>query len=333
MIYLLVQRAGGGGMKQKCEFLSALLTLDCDCSCKHCYIDSQPRGQEPTLELSQWKQIISHFRRQGGREVNFHGGEPLLYPGLHQLIDHAHAVGLKTSIATNCLYISRETVETFLRCRTHVSVSLDGPQENYYRFRGVDALDQVVATVDFMLEAGVVVHPVFIVHSDNVYDLSWISDFVSARNIEAVTLSPLQPMGRAQGLADLLLSNPQLMLLLDKLEQLNQIYQGKVRFLTQSLFSPRDLYKYAASERRLKEYADDYWFVLNDGTVVADLDVPDCRRFALGNIMQGFKWNAGAYAEYKQLLDAAYQRGLESLIKGEVVNWYAVVQQVAAEQK
>lgn len=128
--------------------LSAIITLSCDGKCRHCYIDSQPRGETPELSLETWKNVLDDFRSMGGEEFCTHGGEPLLYDGVGELIQHAHSIGLRTGIITNAIHLDDEFSQVLSACSTYALVSLDGPEENYTYIRQVDKLDIVISNVD-----------------------------------------------------------------------------------------------------------------------------------------------------------------------------------------
>ena len=105
--------------------LSAIITLSCDGKCRHCYIDSQPRGETPELSLETWKNVLDDFRSMGGEEFCTHGGEPLLYDGVGELIQHAHSIGLRTGIITNAIHLDDEFSQVLSACSTYALVSLD----------------------------------------------------------------------------------------------------------------------------------------------------------------------------------------------------------------
>ncbi|MCK4259981.1 MAG: radical SAM protein [Halanaerobiales bacterium] len=87
------------------EKMGVLVTLSCDCKCKHCYIDSQPVGSTTELALNVWKEILDNYKKRGGKELSLHGGEPLLYKDIDALLLYAHKIGLQTSLITNTLYL------------------------------------------------------------------------------------------------------------------------------------------------------------------------------------------------------------------------------------
>ncbi len=305
--------------------LSAIITLNCDGKCRHCYIDSQPRGETPELSLETWENVLDDFRGMGGQEFCAHGGEPLLYDGVGELIQHAHSIGLRTGIITNAIHLDDEFSQVLSACSTYALVSLDGPEDNYMNIRQVDKLDIVISNVDRLLAMGIKVHPIHMVHKQNVRDLSWIVDFCLSRNIPVVTLSPIIPIGRAEYLEELLLSPDELSVFIELFHELNRSYRGQVKFVTQSLYRPEDESKYLADEEKLKSYDEEYYFALNDGKLTADFDLPNPRDFILGDVLHLGSLDQQACIRYRRMLDSAFLRGLRELRAGKAINWYEVV--------
>jgi len=311
--------------------LSAIITLSCDGKCRHCYINSQPTGEAPELSPGIWQGVLENFHSMGGEEFCVHGGEPLLYDGIGELIKYAHDIGLRTSMITNGIHLNYELNEILSACSTYVLVSLDGPAENYEYIRQVDKLDIVINNMDRLLKMGVQVHPIHMVHKLNVRDLKWIVDFCLSRSIPVVTLSPIVPLGRAEYLGELLLSPDELSIFIGSLNELNQSHHGRVKFVTQSIYRPEDESMYLADEEKLKSYDEDYYFALNDGKLTADFDLPDPRDFILGDAFHLGELDKQAYMRYRSMLDGAFLRGLTELRAGRAINWYEVVRSEAPE--
>ncbi len=314
------------------EFLNIAITLECDCKCKHCYIDSFEGIYDKDLGLQTWKEIFDLFVNYGGREVCFHGGEPLLYENIGEIVYYAWRRGLKTSIISNLINLDRSLIEIFKKTQTYILTSLNGPRENYFQFRGLDKLDLIIENIDLLRKNDLSVHPIHIVHGKNYSDLSWIADFCNSREIKVATLSPLQPIGRAAEIKDYWLSPEELGEFIDTFAQLNR-ENKKVKFVTQSIFKPGDLESFTAQEKFLKTYNNCYLNILNDGSILPDFDLPEMRNFSLGNITGSpLKLNQKNEKAYRETLDKAFKWGKTKLRRGVPINWTEEVQ-IAANQK
>ncbi|MGK5630365.1 radical SAM protein [Streptomyces sp. URMC 123] len=65
------------------------------------------------MTVADWKRTIDQFAAMGGRDVQFIGGEPALYPHLPELIAHAHAAKLGIEVFSNMTVIREPLWETF----------------------------------------------------------------------------------------------------------------------------------------------------------------------------------------------------------------------------
>ncbi|WP_211246588.1 radical SAM/SPASM domain-containing protein [Amycolatopsis taiwanensis] len=87
-------------------FLSLEITGKCQLECVHCCTDSGPSGTHGTMTTEDWKTVIDQAADLGVRTVQFIGGEPTLYPGLAELIDHAVARALGVEVFSNLVHVS-----------------------------------------------------------------------------------------------------------------------------------------------------------------------------------------------------------------------------------
>jgi radical S-adenosyl methionine domain-containing protein 2 len=91
----------------------------CNLACSYCYgtFPARPRA----LGARGWCRILDVLAEARVRRVSFSGGEPTLHPGLLEMLDHAGARGLQTSIITNGIALS----DGMLRQLDMVGMTLD----------------------------------------------------------------------------------------------------------------------------------------------------------------------------------------------------------------
>ncbi len=313
------------------KLMNIVITMNCDSKCKHCYIKSVDDSSSKDLSVSKWKETFLKFKESGGQEICIHGGEPLMYKGISDLLLYANEIGLSTSIITNTYHLDDSIITALVKSKTYVLVSLDGPKENYTMFRGADKLDIVIKNIDKMLEAGITIHPISVIHNKNIDQLSWTIDFVLQRNIKTVTLSPLQPIGRASEQTEFHISPENINRLMKTIDELNNKYNGKVRFVTQALYNTQSLDDYLHSKEFLLNCNDDIANVTNDGRVVMNLDLPNRDDFEVGTILDIDRVDIKAISNYKNLINEAYFRGLNELKKGNAINFFEIMQRQAFE--
>jgi len=311
------------------KMMNIVITLNCDSKCKHCYIKSVDDKSSKDLSVDVWKKVLLKFKQSGGQEICIHGGEPLMYEGISEILLFANSIGLNTSIITNALHLKRDIITVLAQTNTYTLVSLDGPRDNYMMFRGEDKLDLVTENIDKMLDENITIHPIAVIHNKNIDQLSWLIDFVSRRKIKTVTLSPIQPIGRASEAIEYHITHDNINNLIGVIKRLNHEYKGQIRFVTQALYTPENIDKYLANEESLASYNDHIINILNDGRVLLDLDVPNRDDFAIGTILDMDKLNNRVLDDYKKLVKKAYFEGLNELRNEKAINFFEVLQRQA----
>ena len=85
----------------------------CPLRCQHCDLPDLPTEHLPG-EL--WSQRLEELAQEVGRAflVGISGGEPLVYPGILDILEACASAGLLTSLATSTLPLTRERVERLL---------------------------------------------------------------------------------------------------------------------------------------------------------------------------------------------------------------------------
>lgn len=77
------------------------------------------------LHKEEMLQLISELKDQNISNLYVSGGEPLLYDGIDEVLEHAHSLGMQITLATNGLEIMKH-ISTIVKCVETVSISLDG---------------------------------------------------------------------------------------------------------------------------------------------------------------------------------------------------------------
>lgn len=110
----------------------------CNLRCIHCYAQATVKESEDTLSTDEAKAMIDSCAAFGCPVMLFSGGEPLLREDLFDLIQHATAKGMRTTVSTNGTLITRELARELAAFNMgYVGVSLDGMEATHDRFRRV----------------------------------------------------------------------------------------------------------------------------------------------------------------------------------------------------
>ena len=124
--------------------VSFTITNACNLRCRMCgqwsergYMRERPAAARPPMALADWKRLVDELAEHGVTGVLLRGGEPFLFPGIVELIDHIASQGLFTSIDTNGTMLGQCAEDLVRIGRVHVTVSVDGPEAIHDEVRGV----------------------------------------------------------------------------------------------------------------------------------------------------------------------------------------------------
>jgi MoaA/NifB/PqqE/SkfB family radical SAM enzyme len=92
---------------------------------------------QPAMPLSDWKRVVDEAAANGVSWVLVRGGEPFLFPGIVELLEHLHEKGISTSVDTNGMLLKRFTADLVRLGDISFTVSVDGPEEVHDAVRGV----------------------------------------------------------------------------------------------------------------------------------------------------------------------------------------------------
>jgi SynChlorMet cassette radical SAM/SPASM protein ScmF len=118
------------------------LTEGCNLRCRHCWIvpKYQTDGHaNPSLDLDLFRSIIQQANPLGLTGVKLTGGEPLLHPNIHEILQFIRTQPIRLIVETNGILCSSEIASKMIACEDpFVSVSLDGVDaETHEWVRGV----------------------------------------------------------------------------------------------------------------------------------------------------------------------------------------------------
>ena len=114
------------------------LTRRCNLHCPFCYVSKFAPTGRPDLPTSAWLAFLDELAEAKVLEIAFTGGEPLLYPGLRDLVRHVAALPMRYKLYSNGVLLDDETAD-FLANTGHceyVQISLDGDEDTHDTIRG-----------------------------------------------------------------------------------------------------------------------------------------------------------------------------------------------------
>lgn len=107
------------------EFMWLELTEECNQRCIHCYVSSGNLAPMGKLPAARWEQIIEEGAALNCKELQFIGGEPLLFRGIFDLAQAAKDLDYNfIEIFTNGTLLDEERIKKIKDLEIHVAISL-----------------------------------------------------------------------------------------------------------------------------------------------------------------------------------------------------------------
>jgi radical SAM protein with 4Fe4S-binding SPASM domain len=108
----------------------------CNLKCVHCYAQATSDEAPDIMNTDEAKAMIDSCADFGCPVMLFSGGEPLLREDVFDLMRHAKARNMRTTLSTNGTLITPEAAEDLKSCNMgYVGISLDGMEDTHDRFR------------------------------------------------------------------------------------------------------------------------------------------------------------------------------------------------------
>lgn len=142
--------------KQGMRVIDLAVSYDCNLACAHCSAGVLKKGRA-TLSLNDYRDIVKQAESLDNLSFNITGGEPLLWPGLDDLIPALKPEKHYISVQTNGMLLSKERAEALAALGVNcITTSLDSPYREFHnRFRGsIRSYDGVLTAVRHAKNAG-----------------------------------------------------------------------------------------------------------------------------------------------------------------------------------
>jgi MoaA/NifB/PqqE/SkfB family radical SAM enzyme len=173
------------------DCLSIEVTTRCNSACSHCFVRARgTRGASLSPRLV--RTLLQEGYEAGYRRLHITGGEPLLWVGLLETLDHAFEMGYETVfLNTNGTLLKNGFIKHFSAYpRLTLSVSLQGPRPLHDRIRGKGSHDRTSGGIKAALDAGLSIHIFLTICRSLLPGLPRYADglFHSFRGIKQLTL-------------------------------------------------------------------------------------------------------------------------------------------------
>lgn len=210
------------------------LTSHCNVYCKHCYnYSGEDNTSKDAMTPEKWIEFTKYIVKNGGIfECIISGGEPLLLgEDLFKIMDILHEDGVYFLLITNGFLLNSEKVKRLSKYRYHwLQVSIDGADaKSHDEFRRREGSWERAVDAAFMVSAAGI--PLTIAHSVTPYNLKDVDkmcDLAYSLGASNIILGEINLSGRTSENRDLLLNREERALLLQKYEENNARYLGRM---------------------------------------------------------------------------------------------------------
>jgi sulfatase maturation enzyme AslB (radical SAM superfamily) len=172
-------------------------TRRCNIACAHCYSSSGPQARDvlgPELLLK----CIEDAAELGYRQLAVSGGEPLLYGPLEDLLRHARAHGMVTTVTTNGMLATQARWGRLAPWIDVAAISVDGrPDEHDAMRRRPGAFARTCANLQVVRESGVAFALIFTLTQHNADSIEFVVRLAADVGARSVHVHPLTLHGRA----------------------------------------------------------------------------------------------------------------------------------------
>ena len=129
------------------------VTAKCNLSCVHCYNCSSPEAQHG-LSVEKLQLLVDRLILGGIKRLVIAGGEPMVLPGIEDLLRYVSGKFSEVTLLTNGTIITKATASVIAACVDAVHVSVDGPTEELNAIiRGEGNFDLAIEGIRLLKEA------------------------------------------------------------------------------------------------------------------------------------------------------------------------------------
>ncbi len=180
----------------KIKSLDWEITGNCNLDCKHCIVSSPHATESITVE--QIIRAINKLYDNGLREISFTGGEPMLFPGIIDILKYNKEKGIKSRILTNGTLLSKDIVKEISEFVSEIGVSLDGITEDANdSIRGKGSYKRIMKGINNLKEIGIDYSIYFTLHKKN-KDIKKMIQFSKELGASSCRINQITKRGRAE---------------------------------------------------------------------------------------------------------------------------------------
>jgi SynChlorMet cassette radical SAM/SPASM protein ScmF len=182
------------------------LTKGCNLKCRHCWIAPKFQAENasyPVLDLPIFKSIVEQAIPLGLSGIKLTGGEPLLHPGIDDILHYIQSKALDLTVETNGVLCTLEVARQIEKCNNpFVSVSLDGSNaETHEWVRGVPGcFEAALRGIRNLVESGIKAQIIMCIMRCNKDQIGSMVRLAESMGAESVKFNITMPIARGEEL-------------------------------------------------------------------------------------------------------------------------------------
>ncbi|MFL5574405.1 MAG: pyrroloquinoline quinone biosynthesis protein PqqE [Gemmatimonadaceae bacterium] len=214
--------------------LLAELTYRCPLHCPYCSNPLEMTRADAELSTDEWKRVLAEARALGVLQLGLSGGEPLVRRDLEELVAHARALGLYSTLVTSGLGLTPERGRALAEAGIdHVQISFQGARrESADAIAGTRSWDAKHEAAAVVRALGVAFTVNVVLHRANIDQLEAIVEMAEALGADRLELANTQYYGWAALNRDALLpTRAQVERATDVFDRARERYRGRMQML------------------------------------------------------------------------------------------------------
>ncbi len=182
------------------------LTEGCNLACRHCWLSPKHQTEKltyPSLSVELLQSILEQAKPLGLKGIKLTGGEPLMHPQVHEILNFMQSQELFLNIETNAVLCTPEIAQKISKCKgAFVAVSLDGADAKTHEWvRGVQGcFDGAIRGIRQLVKAKLRPQIIMSVMRHNVEQIEAVVRMAEELGAASVKFNLVQPTGRGEKL-------------------------------------------------------------------------------------------------------------------------------------
>lgn len=172
------------------------ITNKCSVKCPHCYMDGG-KADEGELDTGAMKDALKVLSEMGVFHVAMGGGEAIEREDLFEIGEYARSIGLVPNLTISGVGLTKKIAHK-LKVFGQVNISIDGINDKYGVFRGVNHFETASKAFDMLHDAGVPSGINCVIGKNNFDGIEDVFRFAKEKKLEEIEFLRYKPSGRGR---------------------------------------------------------------------------------------------------------------------------------------